>query len=73
MVQINKKILTDESMNPIAVQIDYADWLEIERILAQRNGAAAGNPPTDINRFKGTIPLKEDPAEYQRRVRGECD
>jgi len=32
---INKKILQNEAMRPLAVQIDYADWLEIGRLLAQ--------------------------------------
>ena len=30
-----KKIVTNQSMQPIAVQIDYADWLEIEPLLNQ--------------------------------------
>jgi len=33
MLTISKKILTDEAMRPIAVQIDYQDWLDIERQL----------------------------------------
>ena len=33
MRKIRKKILTDSSERPIAVQIDYTDWLEIERSL----------------------------------------
>ena len=34
MFEIQKKIVTDENARPIAVQIDYSDWLEIERQLA---------------------------------------
>jgi len=30
-LKIRKKILTDEADRPVAVQIRYADWLEIER------------------------------------------
>ena len=30
---IRKSIISDEAQHPIAVQIDYADWLEIERSL----------------------------------------
>ncbi len=30
-----KKIVTNEDMQPIAVQIDYADWLKIEPLLNQ--------------------------------------
>ncbi len=34
MLNINKKILTDEAMHPLAVQIDYQDWLIIEQLLS---------------------------------------
>lgn len=37
MHNIAKKIVTNEAMQPIAVQINYADWLEIESLLAQHN------------------------------------
>jgi hypothetical protein len=30
-----KKLVTNEAMQPIAVQIDYADWLKIEALLEQ--------------------------------------
>ena len=29
MQRIRKRIVTDEAQQPIAVQIDYADWLKI--------------------------------------------
>ncbi len=32
MNAIRKKIVTDEDARPVAVQIDYEDWLEIERL-----------------------------------------
>jgi hypothetical protein len=35
MPQIAKKRVTNEVMQPIAVQIDYADWLKIESLLSQ--------------------------------------
>lgn len=77
MVPIRKKIVNDESMRPVAVLIDYADWLEVERLLGlggvpapKANGAAAGGHP-DLNRLAGKIELREDPAAYQRRVREE--
>ncbi len=35
MHSLAKKIVTNEAMQPIAVQIDYADWLEIEPLLNQ--------------------------------------
>ena len=37
MPYIAKKIVTNEVMQPIAVQIDYADWLKIESLLSQHS------------------------------------
>ncbi|EDN66212.1 hypothetical protein BGP_4154 [Beggiatoa sp. PS] len=33
MQPIAKKLVTNEAMQPIAIQIDYADWLKIEPLL----------------------------------------
>ena len=33
MVAIHKTIVTNSIMQPVAVQIDYADWLKIEQLL----------------------------------------
>jgi hypothetical protein len=68
MLPIKKQIVTDANNQPVAVQVSYADWLEIERILRQRqNGAAAPN----VAKLAGSITLSEDPLQYQDRVRGE--
>lgn len=67
MDHIHKKILTDEQNNPIAVQIDYADWLQIERVLSSAEQPKA----TELHRFIGTLDWGEDGVEYQRRVREE--
>jgi len=37
MYAIRKKIVTDENSRPVAVQIDYEDWLKIERLLGDQN------------------------------------
>ncbi len=52
MHKIRKKILTDETQRPVAVQIDYADWLEIEQHLNLQ-----GEEPrtTDLSRHNGVI------------------
>jgi hypothetical protein len=67
MQRIRKKIITDEAQQPIAVQIDYADWLKIERSLnlPQEDGV------TDLSRYNGVISLTEEPLDYQARVRNE--
>lgn len=68
MIVVRKKIVTDEDHNPIAVQIDYDDWLEIERLLGVR---AERKLATDLSEFRGAVKLTEDPLEYQRRIRDE--
>ena len=65
---IRKTIVSDEAQHPIAVQIDYADWLEIERSL---NLTSEEAQTVDLSRFAGVISLPEDPLVYQSRVRGE--
>jgi len=70
MRAFRKKIVSDESNQPVAVLIDYADWLEIERELGLKNE----NPRVvDLTPFVGTITWPEDPLEYQIRIREEWD
>lgn len=68
MLTIQKKIVTDESQQPIAVQIDYADWLEIERLLGVQ---VAASRLTDLSRHEDVLQLTEDPLKYQDRIRSE--
>jgi hypothetical protein len=68
MRPIHKRVLVDESQQPVAVQVDYADWLEIERQLHLSPEASA---ETDLSQFFGVISLPEDPLEYQRKMREE--
>jgi hypothetical protein len=67
MQRIRKKIVTDEAKQPIAVQIDYADWLKIERSLNLRQE----DEVADLSRYSGVISLTEEPLAYQARVRSE--
>lgn len=70
MIPIKKRVLTNDSNQPIAVQVDYADWLEIERILRERaNGSSRAS--AGISDLIGSVKLPEDPLRYQNRVRGE--
>ncbi len=66
MLSFKKKIVTDEAMRPIAVQIDYEDWQKIEKLLESHP-----SQQVDINQFAGIIHLTEDPLEYQQRIRNE--
>lgn len=75
MTPINKHLVTDEHNNPVAVQIAYSDWLEIERRLGLTTGTngtgAAPAAPRDLGRYAGTLRLPEEPTDYQRRIRDE--
>ena len=68
MHKIGKKIIKDESQRPVAVQIDYSDWLEIERRLDLRSKETRS---TDLSKYKGVITLTEEPLSYQSRIRQE--
>ena len=46
MRPIEKKIVTDEAGQPVAVQIDYADWLEIERWIREANSDQVADAST---------------------------
>lgn len=68
MLPINKQIVTDANNRPVAVQVSYSDWLEIERLLRQRQN---GSATPDVARLAGSLKLPQDPLEYQNRTRGE--
>jgi hypothetical protein len=68
MRTIRKKLVTDEDLRPVAVQIDYADWIRIEQ---QLELAADAPKETDLARHRGVLTLREDPLAYQERVRAE--
>ncbi len=68
MREIHKRVVTDEAMRPVAVQIDYEDWLEIERSLHLRSESGR---VVDLSRFAGVISLDEEPLEFQARIRGD--
>ncbi len=66
----------DEAHRPIAVQIDYADWLELEKLLDAppepgTDVSPVPRPAQDLNRFSGTMKLDEDPLRLQERLRDE--
>lgn len=69
MKPIQKKIVTDEAMNPIAVLIDYEDWQRIEKILETYSPSEDDKP--DFNQYSGSIKLSQDPIEYQQKIRNE--
>jgi hypothetical protein len=68
MRKITKKIIKDDRERPVAVQIEYTDWLEIERSL---NLQGEDPPIHDLSGYEGSITLTEEPLEYQSRIRQE--
>ena len=66
MINIRKRIVTDEANRPVAVQIDYDDWCKIEEALG---GTVAVKSPTDLARHIGKLDWPVDGLEYQQRVR----
>ncbi|KAM3090284.1 hypothetical protein ACKFKG_30300 [Phormidesmis sp. 146-35] len=68
MKPIKKQIVTDESMRPVAVLIDYQDWQAIEKILEtyQQQDTAS-----TLAEYAGVIQLTVDPLDYQQQVRDE--
>ncbi|KOP25561.1 hypothetical protein AMR41_14700 [Hapalosiphon sp. MRB220] len=69
MLPVNKKIVTDEAMRPVAVLIDYQDWQKIEQILKDYESQKQVN--FDLNQYAGVITLTQDPLEYQQQIRDE--
>ncbi|MBD2570245.1 hypothetical protein [Anabaena lutea] len=69
MLPINKKIVTDDAMHPVAVLIDYQDWQKIEQILNAYQLQQQEN--CDLNKYAGIIKLTQDSLEYQQQIRDE--
>ncbi len=68
MHRIRKKNVKDGAQRPVAVQIDYDDWLRIERSLNITNEK---NQTSHLSRYEGIISLTEEPLAYQARLRNE--
>ncbi len=58
---IRTRLVTDEDLSPVAVQIDYQDWLEIQRLLAETGApiTEAGEPGSKS--LRGSVLKYEDP------------
>lgn len=68
MKSIKKRIVTDESMRPVAVLIDYEDWQVIEKILETYQQQETASALAD---YAGVIQLTIDPLDYQQQIRDE--
>ncbi|MBE9166235.1 hypothetical protein IQ238_01375 [Pleurocapsales cyanobacterium LEGE 06147] len=68
MKLIKKQIVTDESMYPVAVIIDYQDWQVIKKILEKYQKE---DTTQSLEQYAGTINLTTDSLEYQQQTRDE--
>jgi PHD/YefM family antitoxin component YafN of YafNO toxin-antitoxin module len=69
MLHFKKQIVTDESMRPVAVLIDYQDWQKIEELLEAYE--LQEKEKVNLSKYAGVINLTVDPLEYQQQVRDE--
>ena len=70
MLNIKRKIVTDESMRPVAVMIDYEDWEKIERLILKQEPEGE---LSSLEQYAGVLQLTEDPVAYQQRIRREWE
>lgn len=67
---LTAKILSDESGRPVEVRMGYDEFLRVkavyESVEDEDNSAA-------LMAFAGKVQWSEDPVEYQRRLRDECE
>lgn len=67
-----KRILMDKSNRPVAVQVPYAEWRRMLRLLARRRAAPrSGTPVADLEKYRGSVRLAGDGLAYQKRCRAE--
>ncbi|MBF0340087.1 MAG: hypothetical protein HQL95_03885 [Magnetococcales bacterium] len=73
MQTIRKQLVTNEEHRPIAVQINYDDWLRIEQQLKIQTPVVQAPliQEVDLSRYAGTVNLTESPLDYQARSRNE--
>lgn len=58
-MRVRKRIVTDESQRPVAVQIDYADWLKIERQLDLERPAEKPSEETPLSERAAAAPREQ--------------
>jgi hypothetical protein len=79
MLDFKKRLVTDEDGKPVAVQVDYADGLEIERQLEKASPTPKSAADMTDEEFQELAEEVSghwqggDGLEYQRRIRAEWD
>ena len=65
---IHRKIVVDENNKPLEVIISYDEWLKIENMITKTPKIMTREK---LSKYIGIVSLKEDPLEYQKRIRNE--
>ena len=63
---IHRKMVVDENNKPLEVIISYDEWLKIENMLTKTQKIMTREK---LSKYIGIVNLKEDPLEYQKRIR----
>lgn len=66
--KIHKKIVVDENSKPLEVIISYDEWEKIEKLMT---GAGKALTSAKLRKHIGILSLKDDPLDYQKRMRNE--
>lgn len=70
MRPLHIQVVTDAGKKPTAVLIDYDDWITIQHKLSIETDYDLPQQQS-INQHSGSIKLKQDPLNFQDRMRGE--
>jgi hypothetical protein len=58
ILNIHKKIVSDSLQQPVAVLIDYQDWLKIEQLLNLENTSTIQKKPLrSLQNFRLSLPI----------------
>ncbi|MCC6471283.1 MAG: hypothetical protein IT563_23415 [Alphaproteobacteria bacterium] len=62
----------DKANRPVAIQVPYAEWRRIQRLLARRKTLARrGTRAAVLEKHRGHVKLAGDGLAYQKRCRAE--
>ncbi|MCC7049761.1 MAG: hypothetical protein IT562_23835 [Alphaproteobacteria bacterium] len=62
----------DKSNRPVAIQVSYAEWRRIQRLLTRRKPTVVrGAPAATLEKYRGSVRLAGDGLAYQKRCRAE--
>lgn len=73
MLNIHKKIVSDDLQQPVAVLIEYQDWLEIEQLLNVESASTIQKKPLrSLQNFRLSLPIvSASSSDLMRQLRDE--